>query len=573
MEASEPIYKLPPNSETVTDQSVNNSIDASFRTQMGRSVMADGLYRSQNFLTGSSGWQIDALGNAEFNDGTFRGTFILGGTLITINDITKLQSSINTVSTAGGGTVALEPGTYNATSSFTIPSNVTLDGNGATINFGGGAYQVSITGSNAYATGTLSVNFGSGSVTGSGTTWTAGMVGQSILIGDYWYTISARSSNTAITISPVFRGITVSGVTYVIATTVDGASIKNITLNNSSTTLLTFRYCNSFIMDTLTTTNGTKGISGQDSANVNLLGCAVQTCTTGITYNNVPFCTIDNNLVLDISGGTGISLTGVTNTSILSLSIQNVTGVGFQFTTCSNLGLINYSFIECTSHGVEFVSGNSDIDIDSGYINTCGGDGIKLTATSNRIEITTNNILNNTGYGVNIANANDNNNIISDNAFSSNTAGNLNDSGTSTIAKANQGVSDIPASAATTYKNGTTTKDLSDASTTQNIAHGLGKTPKYVRLTFTRIGPAANIGVSVYNGTTQSSAGNDNFNNVATSWASMGTTSIILHTATAGTSANNQTGVLTFDATNIIITWTQAGSPTGTYNIMWEAQG
>lgn len=31
--------------------------------------------------------------------------------------------------------------------------------------------------------------------------------------------------------------------------------------------------------------------------------------------------------------------------------------------------------------------------------------------------------------------------------------------------------------------NGTTTKDLSDASTTQNIAHGLGEIPKFVRLT------------------------------------------------------------------------------------------
>lgn len=423
--------------QSLTEDDVLGMIAQTMRTQTERMVMAGGSHQSQNFVTGVSGWQIDGQGNAEFNNGTFRGTFQIGGTLITVTAIANLQTAINTVSAAGGGTVALAPGTYSATTSFTIPSGVTVDGNGSTIDFGGGAYQFLIQGTNAYSTGGVTVNFGSTSVTGVGTAWTAGMVGQSILIGDYWYSITARASNTAITIAPAYRGLSLGmSANYVIATTIDGASVKNITLQNASGTLLRFRYCNGFTMDGLIITSGGQGIDGDDSGNVNWLNSDVDTCTVGITYDNVPFCTLKNNIVLDISGGTGIALTGVTNTAFDSISIQAVTGVGIKFTNCSNFGFSVFSIIECTSHGAELVSGNSDVDIISGFFNTCGGDGIKLTATSSRIAISETSFLNNTGYGINIANANCSNNNITAVAFTNNTAGNINNSGTSTVISA-----------------------------------------------------------------------------------------------------------------------------------------
>lgn len=179
-----------------------------FRTQNGQTILTQGGFQSPNFKKGSVGWEIDAIGNAEFNDGTFRGTFTIGGKLITVSDITKLQTAINDVSDAGGGTVALVPATYNATTSFTIPSNVTLDGNGATIDFGNGARQILIQGTNAYAVGTLAVNNDSTAVTGTGTTWTAGMVGRYILIKEFWYLIAAVPSMTSITLdSPELRNM------------------------------------------------------------------------------------------------------------------------------------------------------------------------------------------------------------------------------------------------------------------------------------------------------------------------------------------------------------------------------
>lgn len=120
--------------------------------------------------------------------------------------------------------------------------------------------------------------------------------------------------------------------------------------------------------------------------------------------------------------------------------------------------------------------------------------------------------------------------------------------------------------------NGTTTKNAADASTTQNIAHGLGEIPKSVEIfctlntSVTISGGSQNRSLfanTFYNGTTQSSqsyyASSDN---VTTG------TSFTLNAANADAT---QTGVVTFDATNIIITWTKTGSSTGTYNLLWRA--
>lgn len=422
-----------------------NFVDAPFSVDMagniiavsgtiGNNVLTATSLSSSNFTTGVSGYRLNSVtGDAEFNQGTFRGTFILGGSLITVSDINDLQDAIDDVNNLGGGTVAMTPDTYIATSSFTVPSGVTFDMSGAIIDFGGGAYQILIEGTNTYSTGTLAVNYASGSVTGTGTTWTAAMVGRSILIGDYWYEITARASDTAITISPVFRAPNVTGATYVIATTVNDVAILNGILQNASGTLLKFRYVNGIAIDGLTTTAAGQGIDGDDSANLQFLGSQVDTCTVGMTLDNVPYCSLDNFGILDISGGTGLALTNIPNSAIGAMSIQNVTGVGVKFTNCFNLGLINYSIIECSSHGIEFVSGNRDVDIESGYTDTVGGDAIKLTATSDNINIDAQSLYNYTGYGINIAAATCDKTKVGLISYGGGGSGTISDSGTGTV--------------------------------------------------------------------------------------------------------------------------------------------
>lgn len=123
----------------------------------------------------------------------------------------------------------------------------------------------------------------------------------------------------------------------------------------------------------------------------------------------------------------------------------------------------------------------------------------------------------------------------------------------------------IPA-ASITYKNGTTTKNSADASTTQNIPHGLGQAPAIARIWMqSAAGSAGEFGATnaraVYNGSTQSSQ----------SLYYNGSAKVVDNSFSLNVSGSNvTTGVITVDATNIIITWTKAGAPVGTYQLSWE---
>lgn len=118
--------------------------------------------------------------------------------------------------------------------------------------------------------------------------------------------------------------------------------------------------------------------------------------------------------------------------------------------------------------------------------------------------------------------------------------------------------------------NGQTTYGLTTASGAQTIAHGLGKAPTKVRISatlayangcfgfFTGVfdvsGQHYIYGYTGAQGTLHGSGG--------------GAVGIYINSIGGGT----QSGVVSVDATNITITWTKAGSPTGTAYILWEAE-
>jgi len=135
-------------------------------------------------------------------------------------------------------------------------------------------------------------------------------------------------------------------------------------------------------------------------------------------------------------------------------------------------------------------------------------------------------------------------------------------------------------SAAPTFKCGIATKNINDASITQNIAHGLGRVPKVVRVSGHCVyaSTLSEICQGVYDGTNHNgisicmtegttTATIDNIYNSATQelgFTALGTTSPF-------SGANKQSGIITVDATNIIITWTKTGTVTSNVvNILWE---
>ena len=137
----------------------------------------------------------------------------------------------------------------------------------------------------------------------------------------------------------------------------------------------------------------------------------------------------------------------------------------------------------------------------------------------------------------------------------------------------------ISVSGVTVFKNGETTKNAADASTTQAIAHGLGKPPKKVRIKLylpnnSNASPYPPLyAEAVYNGTTQVSNSLYTLYNGSTVVYPIDNT-FSLNSSTSGASAPHYTrGVITFDSTNINIAWTKTSSPTGTYTLIWEAEG
>lgn len=70
-----------------------------------------------------------------------------------------------------------------------------------------------------YKTGTVSVTNGSGNVTGTSTKWVANVRDGDAFLGPdgLIYEITGRSSDTALTITPPYRGVTASGKAYALA--------------------------------------------------------------------------------------------------------------------------------------------------------------------------------------------------------------------------------------------------------------------------------------------------------------------------------------------------------------------
>jgi hypothetical protein len=122
----------------------------------------------------------------------------------------------------------------------------------------------------------------------------------------------------------------------------------------------------------------------------------------------------------------------------------------------------------------------------------------------------------------------------------------------------------------TVYSNGTVAKDISDT-TTDTIAHGLARTPKRVRFSWTGVSTKLSVGSGVFDSSGQRCT-NAVYVGDLSGTSGLATTALLLRRTTNGTNADRLEGTVSVDATNITITWAKTDTPTGTANILWEAE-
>ncbi len=360
----------------------------------------------------------------------------LGGLYLTCATTESIQTKVNLVSAAGGGTVMLQNGTHTPGADITLPSNVYLKGlntYGAIIDFESGAYGLKVIGTDAYSTGTLSISNGATAITGVGTTWIAGMVGRSIMLSGIWYPIVSRTSNTLINIGIPFAGETLSGATYVLANRYVDTFLENFTVQNSAAVGITIQYGDNVGLYNLVVQLCGQALSFKDSTVMNIDGTSMVYNAYGCSMENVHYTRISGHSAIDTFTGYGMSFDKCTSVSMGESFSINSAGNGFQYTDCSFMALDSCNAIENGGIGHEFISGCDNISMTSCGAQSNASDGIKLTATSDNNILTNNQLNDNGGYGINIANANCDDNFIRNNKYSGNTSGKYNDSGTSSI--------------------------------------------------------------------------------------------------------------------------------------------
>lgn len=416
-----------------TDQIENNAQQTEATNNFsGILNVLEGMIKSGNFKTGFSGWQIDAEGNAEFNDGTFRGTFNIGGTTITIDNTKNIQENLDTISAAGGGVLYLQAGTYTLTSNILIPSGVTLRGvsrDSVIINCGG-SYSVQMAGTDVYDTGTVALNTGDTTVVGTGTTWTSAMVGRYIFLDGSWYEITAFTDTTHITID-TYQGANLSGSDYSLANINVNSAITKLTIVDAGGAALYVTNAIEPVVDDLAIYNSVIGLSAEFVQFIKLNVSAVGN-ESNVDFNyvygfKIDFCEFDEATV-----GDGLSLTNSGDGTLFDSEFNNNDDNGIRCTNVRDVTFISFNTNGNGAKGIEFVSGNSNCTLISIVSANNISDGVKLTATTDNITMS-GSLRDNGGYGINIAAASCDNNILNGINASGNSSGSILDSGTGTL--------------------------------------------------------------------------------------------------------------------------------------------
>ena len=376
----------------------------------------------------------------------------VGTTQIVVNVGDDLQRALDNINSVGGGIVFVRDGMHIFNNDIITYSKVTIQGEtaeGTIIDFNGTASGIRIKGTNAYTTGTVSVNVNTSNVTGVGTSWNQNMVGLQIFLGQLPYTIESVSSTTALTIvgtfTPTGVGGNLSGASYAIANPINDVLLSSLTVQNSTDKLVDVEYAGfiGVLFEKVLFTGGNYGLYVNYCGSTRVsFGGAIGNNYGMYFYNSdsISLDTLSNNSTVI---GDNVYMNNSGDSTLFNCSFTNANGNGVTFVNGYNTNVLACTINANTGKGVEMVSGTNSVFLESSSCSSNGSDGVKLTATDNNNIISKLVCSGNGGYGINIANANCNTNIILGNNLFSNTAGQMANSGTNTKIRSNIGVADV----------------------------------------------------------------------------------------------------------------------------------
>lgn len=358
-----------------------------------------------------------------------------------LGDYTTIASAI----AAGKKNIFVRKGTY-IESMLTITSGISIVGENkynTIIDFNSTTNYLKIEGDTAeYTTGTISITTATATVTGSGTSWLANAsAGEYIRIGEDLYLIQSVDSNTSITLSSTYIGVTISGKTYGIAAYISDVVIQNLTVKNASGANSGIRilYAQRVVVENcITTNNGTAGVKMLFSSyNCKCTGVLSYGNTYGISVtgrHNV----IESNICTANQGGIYVADDATSNIFYNNTCNSN-SGDGFESPVGPSRISYNVFYANSCSYNVDDGMSLADTDgaANSFLNNFCsynGGDGIYLTCPSSKV--TNNNLVFNGANGLNLTSTGTGSSVVG-NICSSNTIDGISMAGERCVASSN----------------------------------------------------------------------------------------------------------------------------------------
>lgn len=260
---------------------------------------------------------------------------------------------------AGHTSVFVRDGAYTETANVVVPSGGRLWGespSGVVITFSG-AVGITVDGSGGTkeTAGTVAITSGTTTVTGTGTTFTNLSAGDYICLGDVFYRIETTPvSDTSLTLTETYEGVSLSGESYVAQAMSVGTLIENFTVKDSTSLGVFVRAGLHFRVE-----------------NVLVMGC------------------LDNFDFTDCGHG-----------SVVSVMSMHATGDGLNATDCKMLSVSSSAFSNNALNGAEILGASHAIEFDNCHFMSNGADGFEVGGTSTGVQVTDSHMGHNAGKGV-----------------------------------------------------------------------------------------------------------------------------------------------------------------------------